>query len=78
MKIDFSFVTEYGIYNDCLNLPDDHNFSEIELEEMKIQRKDAWVRIIQDAINNPPVLEVASDNSVVDATANIIDPSING
>lgn len=46
MQIKFSFETKYGMYSDALNLPDDHTFSESDIETMKIQRRDNWVAYI--------------------------------
>ena len=40
MKIDFSFETQYGKFADAIVLPDDHTFSEVEIEAMKQQRLD--------------------------------------
>lgn len=49
-KIDFQFVTQYGTFSDALNLPDDVVFTDEELEAMKQERVNNWVR----AIENPP------------------------
>lgn len=43
MQIRFSYDTKYGTFNDALNLPDDHEFTEAELEAMKEARRDRWV-----------------------------------
>jgi hypothetical protein len=54
MKIDFEFVHPiHGKFRDALNLPDDHGFSEAELEAMKQQRFDNWVAVVE----APPVEE---------------------
>ncbi len=63
IKIDFEVQNEkYGVYRDALYLPDDHAFSEAEIESMKQERYDNWVNIIE----NPPVVEevtpVVEDN----------------
>jgi hypothetical protein len=50
MKIDFSFDTAHGKFADALNLPDDHTFTDIEIEVMKQQRLDNWIAVI----NAPP------------------------
>lgn len=47
MKIDFEFTTKYGVFRDALHLPDDHNFSDYELEAMKQARLDNWLQIIE-------------------------------
>lgn len=63
IKIDFEVQNEkYGVYRDALYLPDDHTFSEAEIESMKQERYNNWVNIIE----NPPVVEevtpVVEDN----------------
>lgn len=46
IKIDFSFETEHGIFRDCIVLPEDHNLSISEIEDMKQKRLDAWLSAI--------------------------------
>jgi hypothetical protein len=46
MKIDFSFETQYGKFADAIILPDDHTFSEAEIEAMKQQRLDNWIAVV--------------------------------
>lgn len=46
MKIDFSFDTPHGVFRDALHLPDDHSFSEAEIQTMKEQRRDNWVAVV--------------------------------
>lgn len=53
MKIDFEFDTQYGVFRDALHLPDDHTFSNEEIEQMKIQRRDNWIAVV----SAPPVEE---------------------
>ena len=43
MQIRFSFQTKYGLFSDALNLPDNHQYDEYELEEMKKERRDKWI-----------------------------------
>ena len=57
MKIDFEFQTEHGLFRDALHLPDDHTFTEADIETMKQQRVDNWIAVV----TAPPVEEV-SDN----------------
>lgn len=45
--INFSFQTEHGQYSDALHLPDDHGYSDAEIEAMKQQRFDAWKNIVR-------------------------------
>jgi hypothetical protein len=51
MKIDFSFDTPHGKFADALHLPDDHGFSEAEIQAMKEQRRDNWIAVV----TAPPV-----------------------
>jgi hypothetical protein len=56
MRIIFSFDTTYGKFCDALNLPDDHTFSDDEIEAMKQQRLTNWLAVI----NSPTVEAVDS------------------
>lgn len=60
MKIDFEFQTEFGLFRDALHLPDDHTFTDDEIQAMKQLRVDNWVAIVTaPAIEEvPPVDEV--------------------
>jgi hypothetical protein len=51
IKIDFSFDTPHGKFADALHLPDDHGFTEAEIQAMKEQRRDNWIAIV----TAPPV-----------------------
>ena len=53
VKIDFEFDSPSGVFRDALHLPDDHTFSEAEIQAMKQQRFDNWLAII----NAPPPVE---------------------
>ena len=46
MIIDFFFDTQYGKFCDALHLPDDHTFTESEIDTMKQQRLDNWIAVI--------------------------------
>ena len=46
VKIDFSFDTPHGKFADALHLPDDHGFSEAEIQTMKEQRRDNWIAVV--------------------------------
>ena len=54
MKIDFEFQTPHGVFRDALHLPDDHAFTEAEIEAMKQQRVDNWIA----AVTAPPTEDV--------------------
>jgi hypothetical protein len=48
VKIDFKIDTEYGEYSDALYFPDDAVPDEIEIENIKKERVDRWVKIVKD------------------------------
>lgn len=50
MQIRFTFQTQYGEFSDALNLPDDHQFTEVEIEAMKQARLTNWLAIISPAL----------------------------
>jgi hypothetical protein len=54
MKIDFSFDTEYGVFSDAISLPDDHTFTDNEIEAIKKERLSNWIAILE----APPSEEV--------------------
>jgi putative ribosome biogenesis GTPase RsgA len=47
MKIDFEFTTKYGVFKDCLHLSDDAQYTNEELDLMKSERLNNWIRIIE-------------------------------
>jgi hypothetical protein len=53
MKIDFEFDTPHGLFRDALHLPDDHTFTDDEIQAMKQQRVDNWIAVV----TAPPVEE---------------------
>ena len=54
MKIDFEFTTPHGLFRDALHLPDDHTFTDDEIQAMKQQRVDNWIAVV----TAPPVEEI--------------------
>lgn len=60
MKIDFEFDTPHGLFRDALHLPDDHTFTDEEIQAMKQQRVDNWIAVVTapPAEEVPPVEEV--------------------
>lgn len=50
MKIDFEFITSYGVYRDALHLDDNHTLSSEEIENLKLERLNNWIYVIE----NPP------------------------
>lgn len=57
VKIDFDFDTPYGVFRDALHLPDDHGFTEAEIQAMKEQRRDNWIAVV----TAPPTPESAPE-----------------
>ena len=49
IKIDFEVETEHGTFCDALHLPDDHNFTDAEIEAMKQERVNNWVAFVENA-----------------------------
>jgi len=54
IKIDFEFDTAYGLFRDALHLPEDHTFTDNEIQAMKQERVDNWLAVV----NAPPADEV--------------------
>jgi hypothetical protein len=50
IKIDFEAETQHGVFRDALHLPDDHSFTDIEIEAMKQERVNNWVSFITAAM----------------------------
>ena len=46
MKIDFTMSNDKYSFSDALHLPDNHTFTDAEIEAMKQQRFDNWLAII--------------------------------
>jgi len=58
MKIDFEFDTPHGVFRDALHLPDDHTFTDDEIQAMKQQRVDNWIAVVTaPAVEDTPVEE---------------------
>lgn len=62
IKIDFEFDTPHGVFRDALHLPDDHAFTEDEIQAMKEQRRDNWIAIV----TAPPVEPVEEPAPVLE------------
>ena len=62
IKIDFEFDSPHGVFRDALHLPEDHTFTDDEIQVMKQQRYDNWWAIV----NAPPADVV--DVEVTDVT----------
>ena len=62
IKIDFEFDSPYGVFRDAIHLPEDHTFTDDEIQAMKQQRYDNWWAIV----NAPPADVI--DAEVTDVT----------
>lgn len=62
IKIDFEFETPHGKFADALHLPDDHTFTDAEIQAMKEQRRDNWIAVV----TAPPVEEPAPEFIEID------------
>lgn len=58
IKIDFEFQTIHGMYRAALYLPEDHTFTDEEIQAMKQQRVDNWVA----SFSTPPVEEIVIED----------------
>lgn len=57
-KIDFEFDTPHGVFRDALHLPDDHTFTDAEIQAMKEQRRDNWIAVVTaPPVEEPPAQE---------------------
>jgi len=57
MKIDFEFETPHGLFRDALHLPDDHTFTDEEVQAMKQQRVDGWLAVVTAPAIEPEVID---------------------
>lgn len=46
MIIALEFPTPHGVYRDAIHLPDDHTFTESEIQLMKEKRVDDWLAVV--------------------------------
>lgn len=54
ISIVFEFTTKYGVFRDALHLPEDHAFTEEEINAMKQQRLDNWLCVVENPPPPPP------------------------
>ena len=59
IQIDFEITSSDGlnVYKDALYLEDDHSFTDEEIEAMKQQRFDNWIKIITTPIETTNITE---------------------
>lgn len=53
IKIDFEFQTPYALFRDALYLPDDHEYTQVEIDAIKQQRLDKWIAMV----SSPPAAD---------------------
>ena len=46
MIIVVEFATPHGVYRDAIHLPDNHTFTESEIQLMKEKRIDDWLAVV--------------------------------
>ena len=46
IKIDFEFNTQYGIFRDAIYIPENHSYNIEEIENIKQQRLNNWISIV--------------------------------
>ena len=68
VKIDFERGVAPIIFRDALHLPDDHSFSEAEIEAMKDERYKTWQAFVEAASIAPPI-EPAIEEPVIEEPA---------
>jgi hypothetical protein len=61
MKIRFTFDTAFGPFSDALNLPDDHTFTDAELEATKQERLTNWLTMVNPLIVEEPVVDAPTE-----------------
>lgn len=54
ISIVFEFTTKHGVFRDALHLPEDHTFTEDEINAMKQQRLESWLNIVENPPPPPP------------------------
>jgi hypothetical protein len=64
VTINFSFDTAYGTFADALVFPNDHTFTDVEIEAMKQQRLNNWIAVV----TTPP-------SDVIDVEVTDVTPS---
>lgn len=63
MKLDFEYITQYGVFRDALQIDD--TMSAEQIEAMKQERLKAWINFIE----NPPEMPFIEES---------IDEEVNG
>jgi hypothetical protein len=63
IKIDFEYTTIYGKFSDALHLPENHTFTEVEIEQLKEERLNNWIAIVTSSDNSSQnnTIEIAGE-----------------
>lgn len=62
IKIDFEFQTIHGTFRDALYLPEDHNFTDAEIQSMKEGRRDDWLNLVNRTTPRPEIISIDGVN----------------
>lgn len=62
IKIDFERQTSHGMYRDAITLPDDHQFTQAQIDAMMDERVNNWVAYM----DNPPQPEPEPETVEID------------
>jgi hypothetical protein len=59
MKIDFEIIHPiHGKFRDALTLPDNHGFTDAEIDAMKQQRFSNWIAVVEAPSVEPDTVEI--------------------
>ena len=66
IKIDFEIESQYGKFCDAIHLPDDHGLTDQQIEDMKQQRFDNWIYVIENAstVESPVIEETQTPTTI--------------
>lgn len=53
IKIDFEFQTKFGVFRDALHLPVNHELTDSQINDLKQQRLDNWLKIVDPPAETP-------------------------
>lgn len=70
IKIDFEFDSPHGVFRDALHLPEDHTFTDEEIQAMKQQRYDNWWALVNSPSVEAPVEETPAPPKSINISGN--------
>lgn len=62
IKIDFEFETNYGVFKDALVLPENHTLSTEDIENIKLERLNRFITVIE----TPPSAAVVAEQEYIE------------